>query len=225
MSIQHWPVDERPREKLLSHGAEHLSTVELLAILINSGRQGKTALDLARELLTEHQTLRKLLHLNYQTFTQHSGLGKAKFCQLQAALELSRRHLKESMENGTIITQAKEVKNYLIARLRDLEQEVFACLYLDNHHRVIHFEKLFHGSIRSAAVYPREVVKRALYYNAAALIVAHNHPAGVAEASSSDRILTNNLVKALALVDVRLLDHIIVADNNTVSLAELGLIK
>jgi DNA repair protein RadC len=224
MSIQKWPEQERPREKLLAHGAEHLSTAELLAILLSTGTRGKTALDLARELIVKHRTLRKLLHLNHQDFIQQPGMGTAKYCQLQAASELGRRYLKESMEQRQVISKAKDVKNFLIARLRDLEQEVFACLYLDNQHRILHFEKLFHGSIRSTPIYPREVVKRALFHNAAALIVAHNHPSGAAEPSAADHAITARLQKALDLIDVKLLDHIIVADNQTVSFAEQGLL-
>ncbi len=224
MPISNWPIDERPREKLLLRGASALSDAELLAIFLRTGIAGKTAVDLARDLLHEHSGLRNLLAASQQQFCKSKGLGQAKFAQLQAVLEMSKRHLQESMQRGDALTNPDDTKRFLSARLRDYPHEVFAILFLDNQHRVIEFEELFHGTIDSAAVHPREVVRRALHHNAAALILAHNHPSGINEPSQSDQQITQRLKEALALVEIRLLDHFIIGDGEPTSLAERGML-
>lgn len=223
MAITDWPADERPREKLLARGANALSDAELLAIFLRTGVRGKSAVDLARDLLVEHGSLRALLQADRKRFCGTHGLGDAKFTQLQAVLEMARRHLGETLRRGDALRNPADTRGYLVARLRDYAHEVFACLFLDNRHRVIAFEELFRGTIDGASVHPREVVKRALYHNAAAVIFAHNHPSGVAEPSRADESLTRRLQDALALVDIRVVDHVIVGDGETVSLAERGL--
>ncbi len=223
MSIRDWPIDERPREKLLERGAAHLSDAEILAILLGTGRKGRSALDVAREVLQQFGSLRQLLSADRARFCASAGLGIARYTQLQAAAELSRRQLSESMRAGPLLASPKATRDYLTARLRDLEHEVFCCLYLDKRHRLIQFEELFRGTIDGASVHPREVVKLALQKNAAAVIVAHNHPSGVAEPSQADELITQRVKEALGLVDIRLLDHIIVGEGVSVSLAERGL--
>jgi len=224
MTIKSWPKAERPREKLLQHGCQSLSDAELLAIFLRTGIAGKTAVDLARELLQAFGSLRTLLTCNLEEFTRHKGLGSAKYAQLQAVVEMSRRHLNESMLKSNVLCDPSATKEFLHAKLRDYEHEVFAALYLDSQHQVIHFEELFQGSIASATVYPREVVKSALKYNAATIIFAHNHPSGVAEPSQADQQITGKLKSALALVDIQVLDHIIIGDNQCTSFAERGLL-
>lgn len=224
MSITDWPEAERPREKLLAKGASSLSDAELLAIFFRTGVKGKTAIDLARELLSQHQGLRKLLELDHKELCQYPGIGKTKYVQLQAALELGHRYLESNLKREEILTNPGATRNYLKARLRAYPYEVFACLFLDNRHRIICFEELFTGTIDGASVHPREVVRRAIYHNAAALIFAHNHPSGVAEPSHSDRLITQRLKDALALIDIRVLDHIVVGDTEVVSFAERGLL-
>ena len=222
MAITDWPVEERPREKLLQRGAEALSDAELLAIFLRTGVRGKTAVDLARDLLTEYGGLRALLEADQTRFCAGNGLGEAKYVQLQAVLEMGRRHLFEILKRGEALGNPADTRRFLQAQLRHYPYEVFACLFLDNRHRVIEFEELFRGTIDSASVHPREVVRRALALNAAAVILAHNHPSGVAEPSSADYRLTRQLRDALALVDIRVLDHIVIGDGETVSLAERG---
>ncbi|MDE2235192.1 MAG: DNA repair protein RadC [Gammaproteobacteria bacterium] len=224
MAIKHWPMDERPREKLLARGPQALSDAELLAIFLNSGVPGKTAVDLARELLTEFKGLRGLLGAGRERLCAAAGLGPAKYALLQAVLELSLRHLGESLQRGNPLQDPQSSRSYIITRLRDRPREVFCCLYLDNRHRVIAFEELFYGTLDGASVHPREVVRQAIAHNAAALIFAHNHPSGVAEPSDADRRLTRRLKEALALVDIRVLDHFVVGDGEAVSFAERGLL-
>jgi len=224
MSISHWPKHERPREKLLARGPGALSDAELLAIFLRTGVRGKTALDLARDLLAQYKGLRALLNADQQQFCSTRGLGNAKYSQLQAALEMTRRHLRESLAQPDSLSSPQDTRHYLTACLRDYDHEVFACLFLDSRHRVIQFEELFRGTIDGAVVHPRQVVKRALYHNAAALILAHNHPSGVAEPSQADQQLTRRLRDALALVDVRILDHFVVGEGMAVSFAERGLL-
>lgn len=225
MSISQWPANERPRERLLRQGAGALSDAELLAIILCHGGKGRSAVDVARELLNQFNGLRGILTTNATVFCAGPGLGLAKYCQLQSAAELGRRYLRETMNHRQAIVHSKDAEDFIIADLRDCAQEVFAALFLDNRHRVIQFEHLFYGTIHSASVYPREVVKRALHHNAAAMIVAHNHPSGIAEPSESDKQITECLKKSLALVDVKLLDHLIVGDNQAVSLAERGFLQ
>ncbi len=223
MAISDWPEPERPREKLLARGAEALSDAELLAIFLRTGVAGKTAVDLARELLASFGGLRALLSADQAAFCAANGLGKAKYAQLQAILEMGRRHLQESLQRGESLTSPAMTRRFLVARLRDNPSEVFACLFLDNRHRLIAYEELFRGTIDGASVHPREVVKRALHFNAAAVILAHNHPSGLAEPSQADERITQQLKDALSLVDIRVIDHIVIGDD-VVSFAELGLL-
>jgi DNA repair protein RadC len=224
MAISHWPAAERPREKLCAQGSTSLSDAELLAIFLRTGVRGKTAVDLARELLNEYGSLRALFEAERTQICRKAGLGVAKYVQLQAVLELGRRHLRETLTRGAALTSPSDTKNYLMAQLRDRPHEIFACLFLDTRHRVIAFEELFRGTIDGASVHPREIVKRALAHNAAALILAHNHPSGVAEPSQSDQRLTQRLREALQLVDIRVIDHLVVGDGQVASFAELGLL-
>jgi DNA repair protein RadC len=223
MAITDWPAGERPREKLLTRGSQALSDAELLAIFLRTGVQGLSAVDLARELLAKFGGLRPLLQADIHTFCQGHGLGQAKFAQLQAVLEMGRRHLYEAMQRGETLCGPERTREFLAARLRDHPFEVFACVFLDKRHRVIAFEELFRGTIDGASVHPREVVRRALHHNAAALIFAHNHPSGVAEPSRADEHITKRLKDSLALVDIRVLDHFVVGDT-VLSFAERGLL-
>ncbi|MCD4864187.1 RadC family protein [Pseudomonas sp. PLB05] len=222
MSIKDWPAQERPREKLLEQGAQALTDAELLAIFLRTGVAGKSAVDLARQLLGEFGSLRALLEADLAAFSAHLGLGPAKYSQLQAVLEMGRRHLAEGLKRDSALESPQQVRDYLKARLRHEPHEIFGCLFLDTRHRVLAFEALFHGTIDGASVYPRQVVKRALAHNAAAVILTHNHPSGIAEPSQADRLLTTRLKDALALVDVRVLDHFIVGDGEPLSMAEYG---
>ena len=224
MAIKDWPARERPRERLLAHGPQSLSDAELLAIFLRTGVSGKSAVDLARDLLGRFGSLRQLLAADLATFCEAPGLGSAKFAQLQAVLEMGRRHLSEHFERGNPLLSPEHTAHFLQARLRDYPYEVFAVLFLDNRHRVLAFEELFRGTIDGASVHPREVVRRALQLNAAAVILSHNHPSGVAEPSQSDQRITTRLREALALVDIRVLDHLVIGDGNCCSLAQLGLL-
>ena len=223
MAIRDWPSAERPREKLLTHGPKHLSDAELLAIFLRTGCAGKSAVDLARDLLLQFDGLRPLLDADRDTFCQAKGLGAAKYVQLQAVLEMSRRHLKEVLKKGDSYTEVEQVKQFLSGQLRHQQREVFAVLYLDNQHRLITFEELFKGTINCAHVYPREIAKCGLKYNAAAVILAHNHPSGISEPSQADILLTKEISKALDLLEIRLLDHMIIGNESVTSLANLGL--
>jgi DNA repair protein RadC len=224
MSIRHWPASERPREKLLQLGPQALSEAELLAILIRSGTRGSNALDVARELLVQFGSLRQLLTAEQQLACATPGLGPARYAALQAALELARRHYQQLMTIGSVLSNPRATREFLRMRLRDLRHEVFCCVYLDNRNRVIAFEELFRGTIDGASVHPREVVKEALARNAAAVILAHNHPSGIAEPSQADELITRRLKEALALVDIRVLDHLVVGDEVCESFAERGLL-
>ena len=223
MAITDWAVEDRPREKLLNKGAEALTDAELLAIFLRTGIKGKTAVDLARDLLNESGGLAPLLSADEKSFCQGKGLGQAKYVQMQAVVEMSRRFLQEKMKRGDAMSNVSDVKNYLKSRLQNYPFEVFACLFLDNKHRVIEYEELFRGTIDAASVHPREVVRRVLHHNAAAIVLAHNHPSGVAEPSQSDNQITQKLKDALQLIDVRVLDHFIIGDE-VVSFAERGLL-
>ncbi|ABC27905.1 DNA repair protein [Hahella chejuensis KCTC 2396] len=222
MPISDWPKADRPREKLIAHGSSKLSETELLAIFFRTGTRGRSAVDLARDTINHFGGLRPLLDASFEEFRQIPGLGEAKFTQLQAATELAKRYLQEKMQRSHNLTSPELTREYLSAHLRHYPYEVFAALFLDNQHRVIAYEELFRGTIDSASVHPREVVRRVLKHNAAAIIFAHNHPSGVAEPSLSDKEITETLRKALRLVDVRVLDHMIVGDGEVVSLAERG---
>ena len=223
MAIPHWPTAERPREKLISRGANALSDAELLAIFLRTGVAGLSAVDIARCLLTDFGSLRGVLDADAESFCRLRGLGQAKYVQLQAALEIARRHFAEDLGRGDCLTRPAQTMNYLRVKLRDYEHEVFACLMLDNRNRVIALRELFRGTVDGASVYPREVVKQALADNAAAVIFAHNHPSGVCEPSQADIRITERLRQALALVDIRVLDHVIVGDGVT-CLSERGLV-
>jgi len=222
MAIKDWPADERPREKLLLRGAQALSDAELLAIFLRTGVTGLSAVELARELLSTFGGLRLLLDASQDRFCQQHGLGPAKYVQLQAVLEISRRHTEAILSRGDALTDIATTKQYLQQCLRSYQHEVFACLFLDNKHRMIAFEELFRGTIDGASVYPREVIKQALAHNAAAVIFAHNHPSGVAEPSQADYQITQRLKSALELVEIRVLDHIVVGDGEIISFAEIG---
>jgi DNA repair protein RadC len=222
MAITDWPKQERPREKLLARGAQSLTDSELLAIFLRTGVPGRSAVDLARDLLLRFGGLRRLLEASGKEFCAVHGLGEAKFAQLQAGLEMARRHLHESLQQGDVLTSPSLTRLYLQTHLRDEAREVFAVLFLDNQHRMLAFERLFYGTIDGASVHPREVVKHCLRLNAAAVIIAHNHPSGIAEPSQADRRITDRLREALALVDIRLVDHVVVGANDCVSFSERG---
>jgi DNA repair protein RadC len=224
MAITDWPASERPREKLLQRGASALSDAELLAIFLRTGIKGRSAVDLARDLLDQFGSLRNLLASDRACFCSSKGLGAAKFALLQATLEMGRRHLRETLDRGGVLGNPDETRAYLHSRLSGYPNEVFACLFLDNRHRVIEYAELFQGTIDGASVHPREVVRQALRHNAAAVIFAHNHPSGVAEPSQADERITRRLQQALELVDVRVLDHFIVGAGEMTSLAERGIL-
>ncbi|WP_425612528.1 RadC family protein [Xanthomonas prunicola] len=222
MQIHDWPTNERPREKLLARGATALSDAELLAIFVGSGLRGQDAVQTARDLLHQHGPLRLLLDRPAKTLARLPGLGPASACKLAAALELAHRHLMSALERGEALSDPPSVGRYFSQRLRARAYEVFAALFLDNRHRAIAFEELFTGTIDGADIHPREVVRRALLHNAAAVIVGHNHPSGNPEPSEADRAVTKRLLESLELVDIRLLDHFVIGDGRPVSLAERG---
>ena len=224
MAITDWPALERPREKLLQWGAASLSDAELLAIFLRTGVRGKSAVDLARELLARCGSLGALFALKRAEFSGQHGLGDAKFSQLQAVLEMARRALAETLRSGDALGSPAAVRDFLRLTLARREHEVFLAVLLDSQNRVLVCEELFRGTLTQTSVYPREVVKCALSRNAAAVIFAHNHPSGVAEPSHADQILTQSLKQALALVDIKVLDHFIVAGAASLSFAERGLL-
>lgn len=224
MQINQLPKEQRPREKLLSLGAEKLSDSELLAIFLRTGIAGCSAIELAQQLLAKHQSLQGLLSAPLSEFCQTKGIGEAKYVQLQAVIELSRRFLQEPLKQRTVFDSPFAVTQYLQTRLKAATREQFVVLVLDSQNRLIHDEVLFVGSISAAAVYPREIVKLVLAYNGANVILAHNHPSGIAEPSEADKLITNKIVSALALIDVAVLDHLIIASTSSVSFAERGLV-
>jgi DNA repair protein RadC len=224
MAIRDWPANERPREKLLDKGVCALSDAELLAILLRTGTRGQSAVDLARQVLRNFTSLRRLITADRQTFCAQLGLGAARYAELQAAVEIAKRHMSETLRAGPSLASPRATRDFLSSQLRDLEHEVFVCLYLDKRHRLIQYQELFRGTIDGASVHPREIVKLALQRNSAAIIIAHNHPSGVPEPSHADELITQRVKEALALVDIRLLDHIIIGDGASVSLAERGLV-
>jgi len=224
MAITDWPENERPREKLLTHGACALSDAELLAIFLRTGIQGQSAVDMGRGLITQFGSLNRLFSASKMDFCAIRGMGSAKYAQLQAVLEMSRRALAETMRHGDAMKSPGAVRDFLRLNLASREHEVFCAVFLDTQHRVLAVEELFRGTLSQASVYPREVVKRALAHNAAALILAHNHPSGVAEPSMADQNLTSALKNALALVDIRVLDHFVITQDLVLSFAERGLL-
>ena len=224
MSINQWPPTERPRERLMSQGAQSLSNAELLAIFLRTGTQGKSAIDLARELLNHFGSLDKVLDANLKSFIQIKGLGSAKFCQLQASLEIARRHFECKVSEEMLFNDVELTRNYLLANFPKTPNEIFACIFLTNANKLIKFKTLFSGTINQAPIYPRIVAQSCLKYNAAALICVHNHPSGNIKASQSDIHMTQQLIKTLKLIDVRLLDHFIIGENDLYSMAQNGLI-
>ena len=224
MTIANWPESERPREKLLTRGPASLSDAELLAIFLRTGIQGKSAVDLARDLLLQFSNLRTLIDSSQSELCAIRGLGTSKYVHLKAALELGRRYLEQTLKRDNPLNSPEMTRHFLMSRLRAYPYEVFACLFLDNRHRVIAFEELFTGTIDGASVHPREVVRRSLAHNAAAVIFAHNHPSGIAEPSQADKHITRRLSDALGLIDIRVLDHFVIGDGESVSFAERGLL-
>ncbi|HET9404834.1 MAG TPA: DNA repair protein RadC [Burkholderiales bacterium] len=224
MSIADWPLDDRPREKLIAKGAESLSDAELVAIFLRTGVRGRSAVDLARDALTRFGSLSGLFAANAGALATVSGLGTAKYAQLQAVLEMARRALREKLDRGSALSSPQTVRDYLRLKLQDRPHEVFVAVFLDAQNRALAVEELFRGTLTQTSVYPREVVKRALHHNAAALIFAHNHPSGIAEPSRSDESLTQALKQALSLVDVKVLDHFVIGAGAAMSFAERGLL-
>lgn len=224
MAITDWPASERPREKLIELGANALSDAELLAIFLRVGVVGKSAVDLARDLLTKFGSLNGIFAATEAELSQVHGIGSSKYVQLQAIFEMSRRALNEELQARDIFQSPKQVREYLVLKLGALTREVFLVLFLDAQNRLNATEELFSGTLTQTSVYPREVVKRAIHHNAASVIFAHNHPSGAAKQSTADEQITQQLKQALALIDVRVLDHFIVAGNQTLSFAEQGLL-
>jgi DNA repair protein RadC len=224
MAITDWPASERPREKLLEQGVETLSDAELLAIFLRVGVTGKSAVDLARDLLNQFSSLNGIFAASINELTQVNGIGSSKYAQLQAIFEMSRRALSEQMQVKDVLSSPQQVRDYLCLKLGGLTREVFMVLFLDAQNHIITTEEMFTGTLTQTSVYPREVVKRALHHNAASVILAHNHPSGIAEQSHADEMLTAELKKALALVDVRVLDHFVIAGNSSLSFVQQGLL-
>lgn len=224
MAITDWPASERPREKLIEQGASVLSDAELLAIFLRVGVVGKSAVDLARDLLSRFGSLNGIFAATEHELSQVHGIGSSKYVQLQAIFEMSQRALNEQLQQRDVFESPQQVRDYLVLKLGGLTREVFMVMFLDAQNRLNATEEMFSGTLTQTSVYPREVVKRAMYHNAASVIFAHNHPSGVAKQSAADELLTQQLKQALALVDVRVLDHFIVAGNQTLSFAERGLL-
>jgi DNA repair protein RadC len=223
MAIKDWRPEERPRERLLAEGAGSLRDEELLAVLLRTGVQGKSAVDLGHELLARFGGITRLLSAGRE-LGDIKGLGQAKTAQFAAAIELARRAMAEEIKERSALTSPGAVRDYLRVALGHRPNEVFVCIWLDAQHKVIGIEDAFQGTLTHTSVYPREIVRRALARNAAAVIFAHNHPSGVAQPSRSDELLTRDLKEALALVEVKVLDHFVVAGNQALSFAERGLL-
>ncbi len=224
MSIRDWPAAERPRERLMEHGPRVLSDGELLAVLIGCGNRGRTAVDLARRLIGEFGSLREFLNAEPGRCLDQLGIGPARYAALQAALELARRHYSEPLRLGSALSAPESTRAFLLAQLRDKPYEMFCCLHLDNRHRLIAFRELFRGTLDTASIYTREVVREVLIHNASAVIFAHNHPSGQPEPSRADELVTRRLRDVLTQVDVRVLDHVIVGDTGCISFADRGLL-
>lgn len=222
--IRFWPQSERPREKLLERGPQALSDGELLALLVGSGTKGCSAVDVARSLIADFGSLRELLAADQQRMENRRGIGPARYALFQAALEISRRVLQESLRDTPTLATPEDTRNFLISQLRDRPYEVFCCIFLDNRHRMLGFEEIFRGTIDGANVYSREIVRQALLHNAASLLVAHNHPSGSAKPSPADERVTRRLRDSLELIDVRLLDHFVVGEGKCYSFSEHGLL-
>lgn len=224
MAITDWPAAERPREKLIEHGAQALSDAELLAIFLRVGVVGKSAVDLARDLLIQFGSLNGIFAATEHELSQVHGIGSSKYVQLQAIFEMTRRALNEQLQQRDVLASPQAVRDYLVLRLGSYTKEAFLVLFLDTQNRLLATEEMFSGSLSETSVYPREIVKRVLHHNAAAVIFAHNHPTGNAKQSQADELLTKKLQQALALIDVKVLDHFIVAGNNTLSFSQTGLL-
>lgn len=222
MNIREWPKHERPREKLLMQGAASLSNAELLAIFLRTGTQGVTAVQLAMQLLNDFGSLNTLMSSELDAFCEKKGLGVAKYAQLKAVLELSRRYLEEELKKPTQFHSAADTKYFLTSKLQHETREIFAVLLLDSQHQLIRYEAVFKGGLTSASVHPGELVKLALSNNAAAVVLAHNHPSGISEPSLADRQVTDRIKKAMALVDVKVIDHIVVGKGECTSFAQRG---
>lgn len=222
MAISDWPSEERPRERLIQHGPTHLSDAELIAVFLRVGVSGKSAVDLGRDMLNHFGSLAKLFNASLSEFSQINGLGPAKYAQLQAVMELARRSLSQEIRTGDLLNSPAAVRQYLQLLLSSRHHESFVVLFVDVKNRLIACEELFRGSLTQTSVYPREVVKAALAHNAAAVLLAHNHPSGTTEPSEADRALTRALTQALALIEVRVLDHFVVAGREIYSFAEHG---
>ena len=224
MPITDWPQADRPREKLLDKGENILTDAELIAIFLNSGVKGKTALDIAKELLIEFGSLKILLRSTKEILIKKQGVGIARYAMLKAAIELGKRYLHEQIPPGMALNNSRLTQKFLADRMRENLNEVFACLFLDNHLRLICFEEIFHGTINEANIYPREIVRRGLAHNAAKIILAHNHPSGWAKPSAADKTVTALIKQALSLVDIEVIDHIIVGNPDNFSFAEAGIL-
>ena len=224
MAITQWPLSERPRERIQQRGANALSDAQLLAIFLRTGITGKSAVDLSRELLSHFGNLTGIFAASQTNFCQIPGMGIAKYAQLQAVLEMARRALSEELKNGNTMSSPALVRDFLRLTLANKQHEVFIGIFLDAKNHAIATEELFSGTLTQTSVYPREIIKRALHHNAAAIIFAHNHPSGVAEPSHADKILTQSLKQALAFIDVNVLDHFIIGNGTALSFAEHDLI-
>ena len=224
MSIKVWPRKERPREKLLEQGAHHLSDAQLLAVLLGKGVKGKSAIALAYDMLNTLGDLRSIVTASKEQFSQIVGLGPCKYAQFQAGFEIYRRNLELQLTRQNVFHNVDDTKRYLQAKLRDCEREEFGLLMLDSQHQLIAFRTMFSGTINSAAVYPRELIKQVMIDNAAAVILVHNHPSGIAEPSNADIRLTGEIKFAMSAIDVPVLDHFVVGDKETVSFAQRGLL-
>lgn len=224
MTILDWPKEDRPREKLLTKGEAMLTNAELLAIFLNTGSRGKTALDIAKALLKAHGSLQHLLKATLTEIREHSGIGPAKYAALRAAMELAKRLQNEPVKQGAVLNNSEVVKQFLLTHFREKVHETFACLFLDGQMRLLAFEELFQGTIDEAAVYPREIVRRAMRHNAAKIILAHNHPSGCPEPSQADKHITRVLAQTLSVLDMKIVDHIIVGGADSFSFAESNLI-
>lgn len=224
MGLSTMPAAERPREKMLAAGAANLTDAELLAVLLGTGSPGRCAIELSRSLLARFEGWNGLLSARVGELVAEPGVGLAKYAVLQASLELARRHALEGLQRGAVLSSPERTRRFLQSHLRNPSREVFSCLFLNAQHALICCEDLFQGTLDGAAVYPREVLRRALELDAAAVILAHNHPSGVAEPSAADRRITERLQAALALVDIRVLDHIIIGRGQAFSFAEDGLL-
>lgn len=221
MPIHLWPKQDQPREKLLTKGAHHLTDAELVAIILNTGSRGMNALDLAKSLLASHKSVKNLIDMP----TQIKGIGAAKHAALQACVEIGKRYLAEHVRKGEKLKSSHLTQAFLADRLRHQPNEVFACIYMDNHLRLIHYAELFHGTINEANIYPREIVRQGLRHNAAKIILAHNHPSGIPNPSAADREVTRFIQKALALIDIQVVDHVIVGAETCYSFAENHLLN